>query len=174
MLLQLEWDCASQWEFGLSSTCLRQFRNCLNYRLIDCAWLIICIAAIPSPVEPFIILRCSCLINVFFLYLSRSKTSQRLISHDIHSNTYNYKSTFSVEIVPVCKVHSSRLIISVTTITALFFLIFIFLLFFKPLLSGSFWLPGQRSVPFTSAGAKSGEHGSSVRVCPSDEHHPPH
>ncbi|TMS07286.1 60S ribosomal export protein NMD3 [Larimichthys crocea] len=33
----------------------------------------------------------------------RSKTSQRLISHDIHSNTYNYKSTFSMEIVPVCK-----------------------------------------------------------------------
>ncbi|XP_078003592.1 60S ribosomal export protein NMD3 isoform X2 [Phascolarctos cinereus] len=34
---------------------------------------------------------------------SRSKSSQRLISHDIHSNTYNYKSTFSVEIVPICK-----------------------------------------------------------------------
>ncbi|XP_044523643.1 60S ribosomal export protein NMD3 [Gracilinanus agilis] len=34
---------------------------------------------------------------------SRSKASQRLISHDIHSNTYNYKSTFSVEIVPICK-----------------------------------------------------------------------
>ncbi|XP_064418298.1 60S ribosomal export protein NMD3 isoform X2 [Latimeria chalumnae] len=33
----------------------------------------------------------------------RYKTSQRLISHDVHSNTYNYKSTFSVEIVPVCK-----------------------------------------------------------------------
>ncbi|XP_051521138.1 60S ribosomal export protein NMD3 isoform X1 [Myxocyprinus asiaticus] len=33
----------------------------------------------------------------------RSKTSQRLISHDVHSNTYNYKSTFSLEIVPVCK-----------------------------------------------------------------------
>ncbi|KAK9401275.1 60S ribosomal export protein NMD3 [Crotalus adamanteus] len=33
----------------------------------------------------------------------RIKSSQRLISHDIHSNTYNYKSTFSVEIVPVCK-----------------------------------------------------------------------
>uniref|UniRef100_A0A3Q2UT68 60S ribosomal export protein NMD3 n=2 Tax=Haplochromini TaxID=319058 RepID=A0A3Q2UT68_HAPBU len=33
----------------------------------------------------------------------RSKASQRLISHDIHSNTYNYKSTFSMEIVPVCK-----------------------------------------------------------------------
>ncbi|XP_011885339.1 PREDICTED: 60S ribosomal export protein NMD3 isoform X3 [Cercocebus atys] len=33
----------------------------------------------------------------------RYKASQRLISQDIHSNTYNYKSTFSVEIVPVCK-----------------------------------------------------------------------
>lgn len=33
----------------------------------------------------------------------RCKASQRLISHDVHSNTYNYKSTFSVEIVPVCK-----------------------------------------------------------------------
>lgn len=72
MLLQLEWDCASQWEYGLSSTCLSQFRNCLNYRLIDCAWLIIRIAAIPCPVfpcieeGPFIILLRSCLINVFF------------------------------------------------------------------------------------------------------------
>uniref|UniRef100_A0A803V6W9 60S ribosomal export protein NMD3 n=1 Tax=Ficedula albicollis TaxID=59894 RepID=A0A803V6W9_FICAL len=37
---------------------------------------------------------------------SRSKSSQRLISHDIHSNVYNYKSTFSVEIVPICKVAS--------------------------------------------------------------------
>lgn len=36
----------------------------------------------------------------------RSKTSQRLISHDIHSNTFNYKSTYSIEIVPVCKVYS--------------------------------------------------------------------
>ncbi|XP_033119086.1 60S ribosomal export protein NMD3-like [Anneissia japonica] len=33
----------------------------------------------------------------------RNKTSQRLISHDIHNNTYNYKYTFSVEISPVCK-----------------------------------------------------------------------
>ncbi|TRY89070.1 hypothetical protein DNTS_009795 [Danionella cerebrum] len=33
----------------------------------------------------------------------RSKASQRLISHDVHSNTYNYKSTFSVEIMPICK-----------------------------------------------------------------------
>jgi len=41
---------------------------------------------------------------VFMFY--RSKSSQRLISHDIHSNVYNYKSTFSVEIVPICKVAS--------------------------------------------------------------------
>lgn len=34
---------------------------------------------------------------------TRYKASQRLISQDIHSNTYNYKSTFSVEIVPICK-----------------------------------------------------------------------
>ncbi|KTF72386.1 hypothetical protein cypCar_00049051, partial [Cyprinus carpio] len=34
---------------------------------------------------------------------SQSKASQRLISHDVHSNTYNYKSTFSAELVPLCK-----------------------------------------------------------------------
>ena len=34
----------------------------------------------------------------------RYKTSQELVSHDVHSNTYQYKHTFSVEIVPVCKV----------------------------------------------------------------------
>lgn len=34
---------------------------------------------------------------------ARSKTSERLISHDIHSNTFNYKYSYSVEIVPVCK-----------------------------------------------------------------------
>eukprot|EP00118_Oscarella_pearsei_P013320 m.105562 g.105562 ORF g.105562 m.105562 type:complete len:501 (+) comp37230_c0_seq10:145-1647(+) len=33
----------------------------------------------------------------------RYQYSQRLISHDTHSNTFNYKHTFSVEIVPVCK-----------------------------------------------------------------------
>lgn len=33
----------------------------------------------------------------------RYETSKRLISHDIHSNVYNYKHTFSVEIVPICK-----------------------------------------------------------------------
>nr|XP_002735759.1 PREDICTED: 60S ribosomal export protein NMD3-like [Saccoglossus kowalevskii] len=33
----------------------------------------------------------------------RYQTSQRLISHDTHNNTYNYKTTYSVEIVPICK-----------------------------------------------------------------------
>uniref|UniRef100_A0A8C1RSY8 60S ribosomal export protein NMD3 n=1 Tax=Cyprinus carpio TaxID=7962 RepID=A0A8C1RSY8_CYPCA len=39
----------------------------------------------------------------FLCCLFRSKASQRLISHNVHSNTYNYKSTFSAELVPVCK-----------------------------------------------------------------------
>lgn len=34
---------------------------------------------------------------------SRYSTSERLVSHDTHSNTFNYKNTFSVEIVPICK-----------------------------------------------------------------------
>jgi len=29
--------------------------------------------------------------------------SKKLISHDVHSNTFNYKYTYSVELVPVCK-----------------------------------------------------------------------
>jgi len=33
-----------------------------------------------------------------------TKASQELVSHDVHNNTYNYKHTFSVEIVPICKV----------------------------------------------------------------------
>lgn len=33
----------------------------------------------------------------------RYSTSQQLISHDTRSNVYNYKYTFSVEIVPICK-----------------------------------------------------------------------
>jgi nonsense-mediated mRNA decay protein 3 len=33
----------------------------------------------------------------------RYKTSDQLVSHDEHSNTYNYKYTFSVEIVPICR-----------------------------------------------------------------------
>jgi nonsense-mediated mRNA decay protein 3 len=37
------------------------------------------------------------------LMLSRSKSSEQLLSADIHSNTANYKFTYSVEIVPICK-----------------------------------------------------------------------
>ena len=33
----------------------------------------------------------------------RYQTAQQLISHDTHNNTYNYKHTFAVEIVPICK-----------------------------------------------------------------------
>ncbi|XP_076812287.1 60S ribosomal export protein NMD3-like [Clavelina lepadiformis] len=33
----------------------------------------------------------------------RYQSSQKLISHDTHSNTYNYKTSFSVELPPVCK-----------------------------------------------------------------------
>ncbi|GFS98675.1 60S ribosomal export protein NMD3 [Nephila pilipes] len=41
----------------------------------------------------------------FFLTVvpCRYTTSQQLISHDTHSNIFDYKYTFSVEIVPVCK-----------------------------------------------------------------------
>ncbi|KPM05786.1 60S ribosomal export protein NMD3-like protein [Sarcoptes scabiei] len=34
---------------------------------------------------------------------SRLTKSKQLITHDVHNNTYNYKYTFSVEIVPICK-----------------------------------------------------------------------
>lgn len=33
----------------------------------------------------------------------KSQHSKKLISHDIHSNVYNYKFTYSIEIVPVSK-----------------------------------------------------------------------
>lgn len=33
----------------------------------------------------------------------RSQHSKKLLSHDVHSNTYNYKFTFSVELVPISK-----------------------------------------------------------------------
>lgn len=34
----------------------------------------------------------------------KHRDDKQLVSHDTHSNTYNYKYTFSLEIVPVCKV----------------------------------------------------------------------
>ncbi|KAG2439772.1 hypothetical protein HYH02_010649 [Chlamydomonas schloesseri] len=33
----------------------------------------------------------------------RFRADKQLVSHDTHNNTYNYKFTFSVEIVPLCK-----------------------------------------------------------------------
>lgn len=34
----------------------------------------------------------------------RFRADKQLVSHDTHNNTYNYKYTFSAEIVPLCKV----------------------------------------------------------------------
>ena len=46
-----------------------------------------------------------CTLLWFVHYIVRYKTSQELVTHDSHNNTYTYKYTFSVEIVPVCKVN---------------------------------------------------------------------
>ena len=35
---------------------------------------------------------------------ARFRADKQLVSHDIHTSTYNYKYTFSVEIAPICKV----------------------------------------------------------------------
>lgn len=43
-----------------------------------------------------------------FWFIFRHQSAQELISHDIRNNTYNYKHTFSVSIVPVCKVSDTR------------------------------------------------------------------
>lgn len=37
-------------------------------------------------------------------WLYRYQCAQELVSHDIRNNTFTYKYTFSVEIVPICKV----------------------------------------------------------------------
>ena len=39
----------------------------------------------------------------------RYRTDKQLVSHNEQNATYNYKYTFSVEIVPICKVHSPSL-----------------------------------------------------------------
>ena len=36
----------------------------------------------------------------------RYRSDKQLVSHNEHSSTYNYKYTFSVEIVPICRVSS--------------------------------------------------------------------
>ncbi len=38
----------------------------------------------------------------------RFRTDKQLVSHDSHSNTYNFKYTFSVEIAPVCRVRRAH------------------------------------------------------------------
>jgi len=44
------------------------------------------------------------LVNFFQSMIpTRYQHSKKLISHDVHSNTYNYKYSFSVDVVPVCK-----------------------------------------------------------------------
>ena len=83
----------------------------------------------------------------------RYKTSQELIGHDPHSNTYNYKYSFSVEIVPVCK--NDIVCLSTKTLSA----------------TGQLWSPrrlpeGHSSVqlvdPHTLRGARGGGIGDSV------------
>ena len=39
----------------------------------------------------------------------RYRSDKQLVSHNEHSSTYNYKYTFSVEIVPICRVSSNTL-----------------------------------------------------------------
>lgn len=46
--------------------------------------------------------------NKFLDFLSsvvpiRHRADKQLVSHDIHTSTYNYKYTFSVEVAPICK-----------------------------------------------------------------------
>ena len=43
--------------------------------------------------------------------INRLKTSQQLVSHDIHNNKFQYKHTFSVEIAPISKVSSKSLLL---------------------------------------------------------------
>ncbi len=38
---------------------------------------------------------------------ARFRHDKQLVSHDTHNMTYNYKYTFSVEIVPLCKVRAT-------------------------------------------------------------------
>lgn len=38
----------------------------------------------------------------------RYQHAQELVTHDPHNNTYDYKHSYSVEIVPICKVREVR------------------------------------------------------------------
>lgn len=43
------------------------------------------------------------LVNVQSVVPARFRHAKQLVSHDTHTAIYNYKYTFSVEIVPICK-----------------------------------------------------------------------
>ena len=59
---------------------------------------------------------------------TRVKTSEQLISQDIHSGSSNYKFTYSIEIVPICKV---CFFLIVVVVNVLFFMVnFLFCIFF--------------------------------------------
>ena len=47
------------------------------------------------------------LTGVLCCVIIRYETSKKLVSHDIRSNIFNYKTSFSVEIAPICKVSFS-------------------------------------------------------------------
>eukprot|EP01112_Ceratiomyxa_fruticulosa_P007094 TRINITY_DN1830_c0_g2_i1.p1 TRINITY_DN1830_c0_g2~~TRINITY_DN1830_c0_g2_i1.p1 ORF type:complete len:515 (+),score=107.78 TRINITY_DN1830_c0_g2_i1:197-1741(+) len=60
----------------------------------------------PDGLDFFFATRSHCLKFVDFLQAVtplRTKTSEQLVSQDDNNNTYNYKYTFSVEIVPLCR-----------------------------------------------------------------------
>ena len=49
-----------------------------------------------------ILLVCALILTVCFI--NRVKQSQELISSDIHAGTADFKFTYSVELLPICKV----------------------------------------------------------------------
>jgi hypothetical protein len=51
---------------------------------------------------------CMCCCCMQGVVPARFRADKQLVSHDIHTSTYNYKYTFSVEIAPVCKVSNSN------------------------------------------------------------------
>ncbi len=44
------------------------------------------------------------LASAIIFFVHRLKTSEELVSHDIHNNKFQYKHSFSVEIIPISKV----------------------------------------------------------------------
>ena len=46
---------------------------------------------------------------------AKYRSDKQLVSHDEHSATYNYKYTFSVEIVPICRVSRVNILLLLTS-----------------------------------------------------------